>query len=129
MKKAVSWVLAGVFAYAWWWVGHRWSYLHVAGNTWTSVYELFALMSLMVLLRARNAAGSGLFGGLVGVLRGFAPNLVWLVVAVIVLRVAAWVQSGVADPIDNFVHAAVTALAAGVLTALVFGAIANADDS
>ena len=37
VKKAVSWVLVGVFAYFWWWLGHRWAYLNTTGNEWGSI--------------------------------------------------------------------------------------------
>ena len=47
-KKAVSWVLVGVFAYGWWWLGHGWAYLNTAGNEWSRVFVLLTLISLVV---------------------------------------------------------------------------------
>ena len=47
-RKIVSWVLVGIFAYAWWWIGYRWSYINSKGNEWTSVYALFTLISLVL---------------------------------------------------------------------------------
>lgn len=127
-KKAVSWVLVGVFAYGWWWLGHGWAYLNTAGNEWSRVFVLLTLISLVVLLRAPRPAASGMFGRLTGTLRGFVPTLPWLVLAMVVLRAIAWLHSGLDDPMDHFVHAIVAALIAGITTALWFGAVENASD-
>ena len=56
IKKAVSWVLVGAFAYIWWWAGHRWHYINVKGNEWATVYLLFTLISLVVLTKIRARA-------------------------------------------------------------------------
>ena len=128
-RKIVSWVLVGVFAYIWWWAGHRWSYINTAGNQWTSVYVLFTLISLVLLLRAARVAKSGLFDGYIATLRGFIPNLPWLVLAILVMRAVAAVHTGYAwMTLDHFVHAIVAVLAAAVTTALWYGAIDNASD-
>ena len=127
LKKAVSWVLVGTFAYLWWWAGNRWSYLHSPGNQWSSVFVLFTLVSLAVLIRNSRAIGSGMFDGLVSTLREFLPSLPWMVLAVIVVRAVAWVHVGVSEnPLDHLVHAIVAALVAAITTALWYGAIENA---
>ena len=127
-KKAVSWLLVGVFAYLWWWFGHGWSYLNTAGNEWSRVFVLLTLISLVVLLRAPRPAGGEMFGRVTAAIRGFAPTLPWLVLAVVVLRAIGWAHSGLDDPVDHFTHAIVAALVAGVTTALWFGAVDNASD-
>ena len=128
-RKLVSWVLAGAFFYLWWWAGHRWTYLNTAGNQWASVFDVFTLIAAVLLLRGARAGGAGLLDRLIGTVRGFLPALPWLVVAIVVARGIAWLHIGVVNPADHFVHAAVVALAAGITTALWYGAIANADDS
>lgn len=130
VKRAISWVLVGVFGFAWWWIGHRWSYLHMPGNEWGSVYELFTLLSLALLLRAPRAAAAGMFGAAIGTVRAFLPNLLWLALCIVVFRVVAWILTGgVVDPVDHFTHAIVAVVAAGFLTSLWYGALANADGS
>ena len=127
VKTTVSWVLAGVFAYLWWWAGYRWSYLHNPGNQWTSVFVLFTLISVVVLTRNARASGSGMFDGFVGTIREFLPSLPWMVLAVIVVRLVGWAHAGVsAGPIDHLIHAVVAVLVAGITTALWYGAIRNA---
>ena len=129
VKKAVSWVLVGVFGYAWVFAGHWWSYLNATGNEWTNTYMLFALVSLAVLARSSRAAGAGLFDRMVGTVRNFIPALPWLVLAVIAGRLVAWVHIGMsADPLDHFLHAVVAVLAAGIATCLWYAAIENAAD-
>jgi hypothetical protein len=127
-KKAISWVLVGVFAFAWWWVGSRWAYLNTPGNEWGTVFVLFTLISLATLTLGPKAAGNGLLDGLVGTVRAFLPNLLWLALAVIVARAVAWALTGVVNPVDHFTHAVVTAVTAGFTTSLWYGAIANARD-
>lgn len=128
-RKLVSWVLAGAFFYAWWWAGHRWSYLNSAGNQWGGVYDALTLVSVVVLVRGARAAGGGLLDCLIGTVRGFLPVLPWLVLAIVVARAVAWLHVGVVNPADHFAHAVVVALVAGLTTSLWYGAIANADDS
>ena len=129
VKKAVSWVLVGVFAYFWWWLGHRWVYLHTPGNEWGSIYELFTLVSLVVLIRGARATGAGMFDRLIGTIRNFIPALPWLALAVVVARSVAWIHYGMsADPLDHYIHAVVAVLIAGITTALWYGAIENASD-
>lgn len=128
-KKAVSWALVGAFTFAWWWVGHRWSYLNSEGNQWASVFDFFSLLSAVVLLRSARVAGAGMFGALIGTVRNFLPTLLWLAVAVVAFRAIAWVLVSVGDnPLDHFMHAVVAAVAAGLTTSLWYGAVANADD-
>ena len=127
-KKAVSWVLVGVFAYVWWWTGHGWAYLNTEGNEWSRVFVLLTLISLVVLIRGPRAAGAGMFDRLAATFRSFIPNLPWLVLVIIVLRAVAWAHSGLDDPLDHFAHAVVAALVAGITTALWYGAIENASD-
>lgn len=129
VKKAVSWVLVGVFAYLWWWAGHRWTYLNVTGNQWTSVYILFTLISLAVLARGARVAATGMFDRLVGTVRNFIPVLPWMVLTIIVARSVAWLHVGMsATPLDHYIHAVVAVLVAGLATALWYGAIENASD-
>lgn len=128
-RKLVSWVLAGAFFFLWWWAGHRWSYLNVAGNQWGGVYDAFTLIAVVLLVRGARAGGTGLLDRLIGTVRGFLPALPWLVLAIVVARAVGWLLAGVVNPVDHFVHAAVVALVAGITTALWYGAIANADDS
>ncbi len=128
-KKIVSWVLVGVFAYIWWWAGHRWSYINTSGNEWGTVFMLFTLISLVLLLRATRVAKSGMFGGIIATFTGFLSQLPWLVLAILVMRAVAAVHTGYAwMTLDHFVHAIVAVLAAAVTTALWFGAIDNASD-
>lgn len=128
-RKIVSWVLVGVFAYVWWWVGYRWSYFNSPGNQWSSVYELFTLVSMVLLLRAGRVAKSGLLDGLVGVLKGIGPQVPWLVLAALVMRGAAALHTGYTwMSLDHVVHAVVATLAAVVMTALWYGALENASD-
>lgn len=130
VKKLVSWGLVGVFGYLWWWLGHRWSYLNTPGNEWVTVYVMFTLIGLVVLLRAGKVAGSGLFGRLIGTVRGFIPVLPWFALAIVVARSVAWLHYGMSErPLDHYIHAVVAVLVAGITTALWYGAIANADDS
>ena len=124
----VSWVLVGVFAYLWWWLGHGWSYLNTAGNEWSRVYVLLTLISLVVLLRAPRPAAVGMLGGITDTLRRYLPTLPWLVLVVVVVRAIGWLHAGLDDPADHFAHAVVAALVAGVTTALWFGAVDNAAD-
>ena len=128
LRKALSWTLAGAFFCVWWWAAYRWPYLNTTGNQWSRVYETFTLVSLVVLLRSARASGPGLLDRLVGTARNFLPVLPWLALAVIVARLVDWAVTGVVRPVDHFAHAIVTALVAGITTALWFGAIANADD-
>lgn len=129
VKKAVSWALVGGFTFAWWWVGHRWLYLNSEGNEWAGVFDFFTLLSAVALLRMPRAAGTGMFGVLIGTVRNFIPTLLWLALAVVVFRAVAWLLVGVVDPVDHFSHAIVAAVTAGLIASLWFGAIANADDS
>jgi len=128
VKKAVSWVLFGVFGYLWWWGGHGWSYLNTEGNEWSRVFTLFTLVSLVLLVLGSRATGTGMFDRLFGTIRNFVPNLPWLVLGMIILRTVAWAHSGLDNPLDHFVHAIVTALAAGITTSLWYAAIVNASD-
>ena len=128
VRKAVSWVLVGAFAYLWWWTGHRWQFINVTGNEWGTVYVLFTLISLAVLMRGARASGTGLFGGLIGTVVGFLPNLLWLALAVVVARAIAWAHVGVVNPVDHFAHAVVAVVVAGFTTSLWYGAVANATD-
>jgi len=128
IKKAVSWVLVGAFAWVWWWAGHRWPYINVEGNQWGSVYILFTLISLAVLTRSAKAAGAGMFDGLIGTVRGFLPNLLWLALAIIVARLVNWLLLGVVNPVDHFTHAVVAVVVAGFTTSLWYGAIVNGTD-
>ncbi len=129
VKKAVSWALVGAFAYLWWWAGHRWQYINVKGNEWATVYILFTLISLVVLTRSPKPAGAGMFDGLVGTVRNFLPNLLWLALAIVVARGIAFLHIGVINPADHFLHAVVAVVVAGFTTSLWFGAIANAGDT
>jgi hypothetical protein len=125
-RKAVSWVLVGAFAYAWWWLGHRWLYINTEGNAWGSVYILFTFISLAVLMRSTKTAGAGMFGGLIGTVSGFLPSLLWMVPAIVVFRAVAWLHAGIVDPVDNLTHAVVAVGAAAFTTSLWYGAIVNA---
>lgn len=128
-RKIVSWVLVGVFAYAWWWLGHRWSYINSPGSQWSDVYVLFTLISLVILLRTARVARTGLFDGFIATLKGFAPSLPWFVLAIVVARVVAGVHSGFAwMTVEHFVQAITAVLVAGVTTALWYGAIENGSD-
>jgi hypothetical protein len=129
VKKAVSWVLVGAFVYLWWWLGHRWTYINVKGNEWITVYTLFTLISLVVLMRGARATGTGMFDKLIGTLRSFIPTLPWMALAIIVTRSVAWLHIGMAaNPVDHYTHAVVAVLVAGIATALWYGAIENASD-
>lgn len=129
VKKAVSWVLVGAFAYLWWWAGHRWSYINTTGNEWNTVYTLFTLISVVVLVRGAKATGAGMFDRLVGTVRNFIPALPWLVLAIVVARSIGWLHLGMsALPLDHYIHAVVAVLVAGITTALWYGAIENASD-
>ena len=68
-----------------------------------------------------------MFDKLIKTVTDFVPNLVWLVVAVLVGETIFALHYGVFS-IDNYIMAVVTALAAGVTTALWVGAIDNAGD-
>ena len=127
-KKAVSWVLFGVFAYLWWWMGHGWAYLNTEGNEWFRVYNLFTLASLALLLLAPRATGPGMLDRFVGTIRSFIPNLPWLVLGMVITRSIAWAHAGLDNPADHFTHAVVVALVAGITTSLWYAAIANASD-
>ncbi|MBM5810617.1 MAG: hypothetical protein FJ191_01430 [Gammaproteobacteria bacterium] len=128
-RKIISWVLVGIFAYAWWWIGHRWTYINSPGSQWSSVYVLFTLISLAILLRAAKVTKSGLFDGFIATLRGFAPSLPWLVLAIVVARAVAAVHTGFAwMTAEHFLQAIVAVLAAAVTTALWYGAIENGSD-
>lgn len=129
VKKAVSWALVGAFVFLWWWIGHRWPYLNSPGNQWASIFDLFTLLSAVVLIRSPRAAAAGMFGGLIGTVRNFLPSLLWLALAVVAFRAVAWALTGVVEPLDHFSHAVVTAVVAGITTSLWYGAIVNADDS
>lgn len=130
VKKLVSWVLVGGFTFAWWWVGHRWPYLNSEGNQWGSIFDFFTLLSVVVLVGSARPAASGMFGVLIGTVQRFLPNLLWLALAAVTFRAVAWlVTGGVPDAVDHFTHVIVTAVAAGVVTSLWYGAIANAGDS
>lgn len=125
-RTAISWIALGVLAYLWWWLANRWSYLHSPGNQWASVYNLYTLVSLAILVRLPRSAGTGIFDGFVHAIRGLLPALPWMALAVVVMRGVAWLHAGApADPLDHFVHAIVTALLAGITTALWFGALEN----
>lgn len=126
LRKTVSWVLVGAFAYLWWWAGHRWPYINAKGNEWITVYLLFTLISVAVMLRGPRASGAGLLGGLIGTVTAFLPNLPWLALAIVVARLIAWVHIPIADPADHFLHAIVAVVVAGFTTSLWFGAVANA---
>ena len=127
VKKAMSWALVGAFTCAWWWIGHRWPYLNSVGNQWSSVFDFFTLVSVVLLVRGPRATGTGMFAVAIGTVRSFLPNLLWLALAAVVFRAVAWLLFGVVNPVDHFVHVVVTAVAAGITTALWYGAIANAD--
>jgi hypothetical protein len=127
-KTAISWILVGVFAYIWWWMGHGWDYLNTEGNEWSRAYIMLTLVSLAILVRTPRAAGAGMFDQLGGTLRAFLPKLPWLVLAFVVLRAIAWAHTGLADPVDHFTHAIVAVLVAAITTALWFGAIENGSD-
>jgi hypothetical protein len=126
VKKAVSWALVGAFALLWWYAGHRWQYINVKGNEWATVYVLFTLISLAVLMRSARTTGTGMFGGLVSTVVGFLPNLLWLALAIVVARGIAWLLLGVVNPVDHFIHAVVAVVVAGFTTSLWYGAIVNA---
>jgi hypothetical protein len=128
VKKAISWVLVGAFALLWWYAGHRWPYINVPGNQWHTVFLLFTLISLAVLVRGRQSAGAGMLDGLVATVRGFLPVLPWLALAIIVARGIAWLLLGVVNPLDHFIHAVVAVVVAGFTTSLWYGAIVNAGD-
>src|SRR5512134_733500 len=96
-KKAISWVLVGAFAFLWWYAAYRWPYINSPGNEWSSVYIPFTLISLAVLVQSRKAAGSGMLDGLIGTVRAFVPNLLWLALAIIVMRAIAWLLLGVVN--------------------------------
>ena len=128
LRKALSWLLVGVFAYMWWWVGMVGSYLNTEGNEWFRVFMLFTLISLVVLLRGAQASGVGMFDRFGGTMRNFLPTLPWLVFGVIVIRALGWAHAGLDDPLDHFTHAVVTALLAGTTTSLWYAAIVNASD-
>jgi len=127
LRKTLSWVLVGAFAYLWWWAGHRWPFINVKGNEWTTIYMLFTLISAVVMLRSARAGGTGLFGGLIATVTGFLPNLLWLALAIVVARLLAWVHIPIPDPVDHFLHAIVAVVVAGFTTSLWYGAIVNAD--
>lgn len=55
-QKVISWVLVGVFTYAWMWAGYQWEYLNSEGNDWSDVYLLFTLITLVVLHRTKHSA-------------------------------------------------------------------------
>ncbi len=129
VKKMISWALVGAFVFLWGWVGHKWPYINVEGNDWSAVYLLFTLVSLVVLVRGTRTVGAGMFDGLVGTVRSFLPNLPWLALAIIVARATAWVFTGIVNPVDHFIHAVVTVVAAGIATSLWYGAIVNAGDT
>ena len=125
-KKAVSWMLVGVFAWLWAWAAHKWPYLNDKGNEWGGVFLLFTLISLAVLIRGPKAASPGMFSGLIGTVVGFLPNLLWLALAIIVARLLNWLLLGVVNPVDHFTHAVVAVVVAGFTTSLWYGAIVNA---
>src|SRR5262245_23590213 len=103
LKTTISWILVGAFGFVWWWLAHRWSYLHSAGNQWTSVFILFTLISLAVLIRHPRTAGAGLLDGVLNSVKAIAVVLPWMILAVVVLRVVAWlVTSAPDDPVDHF---------------------------
>ena len=126
LKTAISWIVLGVLAYVWWWLGYRWSYFHSPGNQWTSVFILFSLVSLVILIRLPRSSGIGMFDGIVHAIRGLLPALPWMALAVVVMRGIAWLHLGAAgEPLDHFVRAIAAALLAGLATALWFGALEN----
>jgi hypothetical protein len=126
LKTAISWIVLGVLAYLWWWLANRWSYLHSPGNQWTSVYLLFSLVSLAILVRLPRSSGTGMFDGIVHSIRGLLPALPWMALAVVVMRGIAWLHLGApGEPLDHFIRAIVAALFAGITTALWFGALEN----
>ena len=64
--------------------------------------------------------------GFLHAVRGIAPALPWIALAVVVMRGVAWVHiGGVIDPVDHFVRAIVAALLAAITTSLWFGALEN----
>jgi len=129
VKKAVSWVLVGVFTYLWTWAGHHWSYLNTPGNEWGAAFNLFTLVSLVVLLRSARATGAGMFDRFVGTVRNFIPVLPWLALAIVISLSVRWLNIGMyANPLDHYIHGVVAVLVAGIATALWYGAIENATD-
>lgn len=130
VQKAVSWVLVGVFAYVWWWIGYMWGYLNNADPAadWSNVFLLFTLISLVVLNRGKSdAAGEGMFDKCIGTVTGFLPNLVWLIVAILVGNTIFGLQYGIIG-VDAYIQGVVVAVTAGLTTAAWVGAIANAGD-
>jgi hypothetical protein len=125
VKKAISWALVGAFVFIWAWAAHKWPYLNVKGNEWGGVFLLFTLISLVLLVRGPKATGAGMIDGLVGTVRSFLPNLLWLAFAIIVSRAIALVLTGVVNPLDHFTHAVVAVVVAGFTTSLWYGAIVN----
>ncbi|MCH8863406.1 MAG: hypothetical protein IID51_12995 [Proteobacteria bacterium] len=127
-QKGISWVLVGVFGYAWWWIGYQWAYLNVPEVDWSDVFLLFTLISLVVLRGAKSdAAGEGMFDKLVSTVTGFLPSLPWLVLAILVGNTIFALQyAGFA--IDSYLQAVIVAVTAGLTTALWVGAINNAGE-
>ena len=127
-QKGISWVLVGVFAYVWWWIGYQWGYLNVPEVDWSDVYLLFTLISLVVLRGGKSdAAGEGMFDKLIGTVTGFLPSLPWLILAVLVGDTIFMLQYG-GFAVDGYAQAVTVAVGAGVTTALWVGAINNAGD-
>lgn len=55
-QKIISWILVGAVTYLWWWIGYDWAYLQAPETSWSSVYLLFTLISLVLLHRNRSSA-------------------------------------------------------------------------
>ena len=127
-RKAISWVLFGVFGYIWWWTGNGWTYLNTVGNQWAGAFTFFTLVTVVVLIVGPRPTGTGMFDRLIGTFRGFLPTLPWMVLGMLAFRGTAWARMGLDNPVDHFTHAIVVVLCAGILTTLWYGAIQNASD-
>ncbi len=87
VKSLISWVVVGIFAYAWYWTGYSWDYLqNVPRGDWKPTWILVTLFVVLVNRRPGGAAaiGANVIETIMNRIKGVAPHFLGLVLSLAV---------------------------------------------
>lgn len=127
-KSLISWVVVGLFTFAWFYIGYDWAYLqNIPRGDWKPAYLIITLLTILIARKPGSApnAGANVVEAITNRLQGIFPHLIGVLLALFVgLTCFSLIHGGFRGV--EYVQAIAVTLGAALTTAAWLGAMEDA---
>lgn len=127
IKSLISWAVAGLFIYGWYWIGYGWQYLQDSPRgSWGTIWMLSTILIILVQRRSGVAAvGANVIETIMSRVKTILPHVVGLLLAFAVALTVYSLQMG-GFIVNEYVQVAVIVVSNSLLTSIFVGAFDDA---